>query len=227
MHRGKAQFQPEAWPLSYGFRSPDPATWCSACNRREGWEGRTTCSVFVLRKGTAEKGLRLDYGYNKATKTVDYHWNQKSYADRFPGITNHMPAGRIGAVLYRSAKAFRGLGEVMVVYGVTVNIISVVQASNHFLRFSEVVSAWALAWAGAEVGGQLGAQAGAFGGSLVEPGLGTAVGGIVFGLGGAIYGGYKGYQYGERAGDMVYGWAANTRFTSLPQVPVPAGSLLP
>ena len=206
---------------------PGPGNLVLSLQPPRGWAGRSTCSVFILRKGHADKGLRLDYSYNKSTRTVDYHWNQKSYASRFPGVTNHMPAGKVGAVLDRTARAYRGLGELLVVYGVTIDLISVAHASNPYLRFSEVVSAWALAWASAEVAGAAGARVGALGGSFVDPGIGTAVGGIVLGIGGAIYGGYKGYELGEKAGNAVYGWAAGTVFSSFPQVPVPSDLVAP
>jgi hypothetical protein len=192
-----------------------------------GFKGSTS-TVFVMEAGSKYKGLRLDYGFNKATKTVDYHWNIEGKIARstFPGITNHMPAGTVGKYLFQGAKAFRYVGRTFVVIGAVVDAVSIVEASNPLRRSSQVVSAWAGAWIGAEAGGEAGAFVGGLGGSVI-PGVGTAAGGIVVGFIGAVAGGWKGYQLGEKAGGAVYDWAANTNFNPLPKVPVPTEAFLP
>lgn len=175
------------------------------------YRGPSTSTLF-LQDGAGKRLLRLDYGWNPRTKAVDYHWNQKgTFADFH--IPDHAPAGDWGAALYRGARAFKYLGRTLVVVGVALDVVSIVTASNPLLRTSEVAFGWGGAIAGAEALGAAGAE----GGTLAEPGLGTAIGG----LGGGIIGGIIGYWAGEQVGDLFY-WAADTIFTRLPEVPLPA-----
>ena len=159
------------------------------------------------------KGLRLDYSLNVKTNTVDYHWNRKGFGERFP-IPNHSPAGRTGAVLYQGARAFRYLGTTLVIVGAILDVESIVVASNPLRRSTQVVSGWALAWMGARGAGAVGAEVG----TVFEPGLGTAIGGLVFGAGGGV----AGYWAGSKTGADIYDWAASTVFTPLPPTSVPA-----
>lgn len=176
------------------------------------WKGRSTSTLFIQDPTGRRKVLRLDYGHNVRTGAVDYHWNQKGLSARF-GITDHSVVGRAGAAAYRTVRAYRWAGRVLVVAGAAIDTISIVRADQPLRRATAVVSAWALAWAGCRTVGSVGAGAG----TLVEPGLGTAAGAIV----GCIVGGYGGYRAGEAAGDAVYQWAEHTVFTRLPEVPAP------
>lgn len=175
------------------------------------FKGTSTCTLFI-HDPIGRKGLRLDYSYNKTTNMVDYHWNQRGVHARF-GITDHTVAGRAGAIAYRGAQAYRWAGRVLVVFGIGVDVVSVVQADQPLRRATQVVSAWALAWAGCKGVGWVGGLVG----TAVEPALGTAAGAI----GGCIIGGYGGYRAGEAAGDLVYQWAADTVFTRLPEAALP------
>ncbi|MBN1605162.1 MAG: hypothetical protein JW940_00940 [Polyangiaceae bacterium] len=47
----------------------------------------STSSLFI-QDPIGKRHLRLDYGFNPTTKTIDYHWNQKRVYSVF-GITNH------------------------------------------------------------------------------------------------------------------------------------------
>jgi hypothetical protein len=99
---------------------------------------------------------------------------------------------------------------VLLVVGITVDIISIVQASNRLKRASEVVAGWAGAWAGCKVVGAWGAAIG----TPEAPGLGTAVGGFV----GCIIGGAAGYFAASGAAGVVYDWAEDTLFAPLPEM---------
>ena len=167
-------------------------------------------STLFFQDLTGKRHLRLDYGYNVRTKTIDYHWNQSGTFDKF-GIVDHSPAGAWGARLYSAAKYFRYAGRVLMVVGVTVDVISIVVSSRPLRRASQVVSAWAVAWAGCEAVGAGGAAIG----TLASP-LGTAIGGV----GGCIIGGYMGYRGGSAMGGAVYDWAEAV-FTPVPQIPPP------
>ena len=186
------------------------------------WKGPSPSAIFIMEQGSKYKGLRLDYSFNKKTNCIDYHWNRNGPAKLFPGFQDHMPAGRVGTLLYKGARAFKTAGTVLVVIGVAVDLYSIAESSNPLRRSTQVVSAWAAAWAGAEVGGMGGAELGAAGGTIV-PGVGNVIGGIVIGFIGAAAGGYAGYRLGKKAGGMVYDWAADTIFTDLPKVAVPEG----
>ena len=127
--------------------------------------------------------MRLDYGYNVKTKTVDYHWNQKGTYDLFK-IADHTTVGGGGKALCRTAQGFRYAGRVLLVIGVAMDAVSIVQSDRPLRRATQVVTAWAAAWAGAEGAGAVGAAIG----TAVEPGGGTAVLGVVFAIGGGIAG---------------------------------------
>jgi len=194
---------------------PGPGNLALSLSPPNGWKGKSTSTLFIMENKW--RGLRLDYGFNVKTKTIDYHWNRTGFASRFPNIANHMPAGRLGAALYQSARAFRYGGTALVVVGALLDLESIVTASNPLRRSTAVVSAWAMAWVGARGAGALGAEVG----TAVEPGAGTAIGGLVFAIGGGI----AGYWAGENAGEAVYDWAADTKFIGLIPVPVPADML--
>lgn len=180
----------------------------------------STSSLFIQDK-SGKQHLRLDYGYNKNTNTIDFHWNQKGVYDSV-GIENHTPAGRGAGLLHKSAKAVNWVGRRIVIVGLAVDSISIVVASNPIRRATEVVSAWAGAWAGCKVVGAGGARVGATVGTFVLPGKGTAIGIGVGGIGGCIIGGIGGYRGGEQVGRVVYQWAESTNFTRLPAEPVEA-----
>ena len=71
-----------------------------------GWvpAGGSTSSLF-FQDTTGKRHLRLDYGWNPATKTIDYHWNQQGVYKNF-GIADHTATGSWGATGYRAAKYF-------------------------------------------------------------------------------------------------------------------------
>ena len=99
------------------------------------------------------------------------------------------------------------------VVGITIDVISIVQATKPLKRASEVVAGWAGAWAGCKVVG----QGGAYLGTAIEPGLGTAIGA----LGGCIIGGAAGYYAASAAAGVVYDWAEGTFFIPLPETAQP------
>lgn len=174
-------------------------------------KGGSTSTLF-FQDVSGKRHLRLDYGYNVKSKTIDYHWNQKGTNANF-GIADHTSVGSTESALYKAAKYFRWGGRVLMVVGIAIDIVSIVQASKPLKRATEVVAGWAGAWAGCKVVGAGGAMAGTF----VEPGLGTAVGGV----GGCIIGGAGGYFIGSTIAGEVYDWAEDTFFTPLPEVQKP------
>jgi hypothetical protein len=173
--------------------------------------GGSTSTLFI-QNVSGKRHLRLYYGYDITTKTIDYHWNQKG---TFPslGITDHTPAGKTGQMLYRGARYFRHAGRVLVVTGAALELVSITVASKPPRRATQVVTAWAAAWLGCKVVG----AGGAAGGTLVTPGAGTAVGGFV----GCVVGGIGGYLGGEHVGGVAYDWAEDTLFIPLPEVAAP------
>jgi hypothetical protein len=193
-------------------RIPVPGTngLCIELSPRGFPSDRSTSTLF-FQDATGKRNLRLDYGINKTTKTIDYHWNQEGTHAKF-GITDHTRVGRAGEVAYNAAKYFRYAGRVLVVVGVAVDVVSIVQASQPMRRASEVVAGWATAWVGCKLVGAGGAAVG----TLASP-LGTAIGGVA----GCIVGGVGGYYGGSTLAGEVYDWAENTFFTPLPEVAAP------
>ncbi|HEU4853768.1 MAG TPA: hypothetical protein VFS89_00575 [Nitrosospira sp.] len=172
--------------------------------------GGSTSTLF-FQDGAGKRHLRLDYGFNARTKTVDYHWNQKGTFDTFE-VAGHSAAGRAGQVAYNAAKYFRYAGRALVVAGVAIDVVSIVQASKPLRRASEMIAGWAGAWLGCKVVG----AGGAIIGTAASP-LGTAAGGI----GGCIIGGIGGYLGGSIMAAEVYDWADGTLFTPLPEAATP------
>lgn len=173
-------------------------------------KGGSTSTLF-FQDITGKRHLRLDYGYNVKSKTIDYHWNQKGTNANF-GIADHTSVGSAESAAYKAARYFRYGGRVVMVAGIALDVISVVQASKPLKRATEVVAGWAGAWAGCKVVGAGGAAVG----TLASP-LGTAIGGV----GGCIIGGIGGYYLASTAAGEVYDWAEGTFFTPLPEVQKP------
>ena len=168
-------------------------------------------STLFFQDVSGKRHLRLDYGYNVKTKSINYHWNQSGTHATF-GIGDHAPAGRVGAAAYQAAKYFRHAGRVLLVVGVVVDVVSVVESDRPLRRASQVVAGWAAAWAGCELVGAGGAALG----TLATP-IGTAAGGII----GCVIGGAAGYYGGSVVAGDVYDWAEGTRFTPLPEGTAP------
>jgi hypothetical protein len=175
-------------------------------------KGGTTSTLFI-QDPTGRRQLRLDYGFNVKTNTIDYHWNQQRVFKEF-GIADHTVAGNSGEALYGAAKYFRYAGRVLVVAGVALDTVSIAQASKPLKRASEVVAGWAAAWVGCKAVGAGGALLGT---ALSANPIGTAIGGI----GGCIVGGIGGYYGGSIAAAEVYDWAEGTFFTPLEEVTEP------
>lgn len=92
------------------------------------FKGKSTSTLFIQNmKGN--KTLRLDYGFNKTTGTIDYHWNQKGTHAKF-GIADHTTVGKAGQIVYKGAKYFRYAGRALVVLGAAIDVVHVVQSSN-------------------------------------------------------------------------------------------------
>lgn len=175
-----------------------------------GWtpKGGSTSTLFI-QDLTGKRHLRLDFGFNKSTGGVDYHWNQKGTFSDF-GIKDHSPAGSAGEALFKGARYLRYGGRVLLVVGLAVDVYSIIVAKKRWRQVAKVAAGWAGAWAGCEGVGALGAG----GGTFVEPGLGTAIGGI----GGCIVGGIGGYAGASWAAGHAYDWIEETFFEPVPEI---------
>ena len=173
--------------------------------------GGSTSTLF-FQDATGRRHLRLDYGRNPRTNTIDYHWNQQRAYAQFR-ISDHTPAGRTGASAYQAAKYFKYAGRLLLVAGAAIDVVSIVRASNPLRRASEVVVAWAGAWVGCKLAGAGGAAVG----TAIAPGVGTAIGGVAA----CIIGGAAGYVAGSSVGGGVYDWAEGTIFLQVPEVSPP------
>lgn len=200
-------------PLALGagsmIRIPVPGTKGLAIELTpRGWtpHGGSTSRLFI-QDVAGKRALRLDYGYNVKTKAVDFHWNQKGTFNEF-GIADHTVAGGAGEALFRGAKYFRYGGRVLVVAAAAIDIYSIVVASNPIRRSTQVIAGWVGAYAGCKAVG----AGGAYVGTLAEPGLGTAIGGIV----GCAIGGFIGYEGFSAGAAYAYDWAEGTVFTPVP-----------
>ncbi len=178
-----------------------------------GWVPKAgSTSTLFIQSLDGKQHLRLDYGFNVKTRSIDYHWNQKGTNAQF-GIADHAGAGRFGPVMYKGAKYFRFAGRTLVVIGAAIDLVSIVQASRPLQRTMQVVTAWTAAGISCRAAGAGLATVGTF----VEPGGGTAAGGLL----GCVIGGVGGYLFGEKVGGVVYEWAEGTFFTPLPSASAP------
>ena len=207
-------------PVSLGLgsmiRIPVPGTKGLAIELApRGWtpKGGSTSSLF-FQDVTGKRHLRLDYGFNKNSGMVEWHWNQKGVADVF-GITNHTSVGAAEQMLGTAAKYYKYAGRTLLVVGVAVDAYSIVVSSKPLRRTFQVVSAWAAATAGCEAVG----AGGAWLGTAVTPGLGTAIGGFV----GCAVGGFIGYTTAESATGYLYDWAEGTVFAKIEPTSAPVG----
>jgi hypothetical protein len=163
-----------------------------------GWtpKGGSTSTLFI-QDAVGKRNLRLDYGFNVKTGTVNYHWNQKGTFPNF-GITDHATVGTVGRVAYKTARYFKYAGRTLLVVGLVLDAYSIVTASKPLRQAAKVASGWAGAWVGCKVVG----AGGAWVGTAVTPGIGTAVGGVA----GCIAGGFIGYEGASRAAGRLYDW---------------------
>jgi hypothetical protein len=205
---------PAALGLASVIRIPVPGTNGLAIELSpRGWtpKGGSTSRLFI-QDIAGKRVLRLDYGFNVKTQAVDFHWNQKGTFNEF-GIADHAPAGAGGEALFRGAKYFRYGGRVLLVAAVAIDVYSIVVSSNPLRRSTQVVAGWVGAWAGCKAVG----AGGAYVGTLAEPGLGTAIGGLV----GCAVGGFIGYETASAGAGRAYDWAENTIFTPVPASDTP------
>jgi hypothetical protein len=189
-------------------RIPVPGTKLFVELSPRGWvpKGGSTSALFI-QDATGKKVLRLDYGYNKTTGAVDYHWNQKGTFAEF-GITDHASAGASGEVLFKGAKFLKYGGRALLVVGIAMDAYSIVVAKKRMRAVVRVAAGWAGAEGGAVVLGEWGAGIG----TAIEPGGGTAVGAFVFG----VIGGAGGYFGASWAAEKTYDWVEDTFFEPVP-----------
>lgn len=170
----------------------------------------STSTIFV-QDMTGKRHLRLDYGYNKVTSNIEWHWNQKgTHSDL--GIKGHQVAGKGAAAAGRAARYFRAAGRLFVVAGAAIDTYTIVTASNPLRRTAQVVGAWGMAWGGCKI---VGAAGGAGGVAL------AGWGAIPGALAGCAVGGFLGYWAGETVTGYAYDWAEGTIFTAATEVPAP------
>jgi hypothetical protein len=176
-----------------------------------GWtpKGGSTSSLFI-QDISGKRHLRLDFGYNKASGSREWHWNQKGTNADF-GISNHTTVGSAEQALGRFAKVYRYAGHVFLVAGIALDVYSIVRSSRPLRRSVQVVSGWAAGAGGCQAVGAGGAGIG----TAVAPGVGTAVGGLI----GCAIGGFIGYRTAESATGYLYDWAEDTVFAKIPPEP--------
>jgi hypothetical protein len=177
-----------------------------------GWspKGGSTSTLFI-QDALGKKHLRLDYGYNVKTGTINFHWNQKGTYAIF-GTADHTPVGKVGQVVYKSARYFKYAGRAVALIGAAADIYSVVTATKPLRQATKVAAGWGGAWAGCKLVG----AGGAWVGTAVTPGLGTAIGGVA----GCIAGGFIGYEGASRAAGRLYDWG-EAAFVAVPETAAP------
>ena len=177
-----------------------------------GWipRGGSTSTLFIQDIG-GRRQLRLDYGRNRSTGNVEFHWNQEG-VHRYFGIENHTPAGPRGAALYYGARYYRYAGRTFLVVGAAADMYSIVVAERRWRQVAVVASGWVGAWAGCKLAGAGGAVVGSG-----APGAGTAIGGII----GCAAGGIGGYFGASWVAAETYDYVEETYFGAVPEIQPP------
>lgn len=162
--------------------------------RPRNFKGQSTSAIFI--QDVNKRHVRLDYGYNKSTGQIDYHWHQaKGLSETFK-VTNHLPTGHWGKWLYRVGKTTKYVGTTFVVFAVVTDMIDIVIAEKPLQQLSKVAGAWSTAFIGCQRMGALGSRLG----FRINPLFGTILGG---GLG-CIMGSMGGHFLGDWAGNKAY-----------------------
>lgn len=174
------------------------------------YAGKST-SVLFFQDAAGKRVLRLDYGYNPKTKTVDYHWNQKGTFEAF-GVVDHTPAGMAGELLYKGAQYYRFAGRAFLVIGIGMDAYSIMVSSQPLRQGIKVISGWGAGLVTGEALGAGGAEVGLLAGPIGSAVLGTVGGAVGF---------FIGYESASAVSAKVYDWADGTFFTKLPAVPGP------
>lgn len=171
-------------------------------------------STLFIQDFTGKRHLRLDYGYNKAAGKINFHWNQKGTFQHF-AIKDHTIVGHGARALHRGARYFKHGGRALMIVGLAVDGYEVVTSNRPFRQLAVVVAGWTGAWAGCKLVGATGAAAG----TLVEPGGGTAVGGLV----GCFIGGATGYWAGKKLLTESIDYADERIFHNVEEISAPSG----
>jgi len=163
--------------------------------RPRNFKGKSTSAIFI--QDASKRHIRLDYGYNKSTGQIDYHWNQKGLSKTFK-VTNHQPAGQWGKRLYKLGKT-KYVGTTFIVFVALTDIYDIVVAEKPLRQISKVAGSWSLAFVGCQRVGSLGAGVGFW----INPLFGT----IILGGLGCIAGGIGGGFLGDWTGGEAYDFA--------------------
>jgi hypothetical protein len=162
--------------------------------RPRNFKGKSTSTIFI--QDASKRHIRLDYGYNKRTGSVDYHWQQEKGLSETFKITNHQPAGKWGKWLYRLGKTTKYIGRIFVVFALITDIYHITIAEKPLRRASRATGGWVIGIRGCK---QVGSWGAAFGYRL-HPLFGT----IILGGLGCVAGGIGGGYLGDRMGSEVY-----------------------
>lgn len=148
------------------------------------------------------KGLRLDYGYNKKTTGINWHWNQSGTGSTFKTtdgvvITDHELLTNTEKVLGKTLKVVKPLARTSLVIGVGLDAYSLTKEvnkssttgnwKNTSIESARIAGGWTGAYLGAETLGSLGASMG-----VVAGPVGIAIGGATGGFVGGTLGYFSG-----------------------------------
>jgi hypothetical protein len=177
-----------------------------------GWVPKTgSTSTLFIQDLTGKRHLRLDFGFNVKTGTINYHWNQSKTFNLFK-IADHTQVGALGSAVYKSARYFKYAGRMLGVVGVAIDVYSVVTSTRPLRQATKVISGWGGAWLGCKLVG----AGGAWVGTAVTPAFGTAIGGVT----GCIAGAFIGYEGASRSAGRLYDWG-EAQFNAVPEVAAP------
>lgn len=87
----------------------------------------------VFQDVTANRQLRLDYGYEAGTGMLRFRWHRNGARARVKSL-DQAPVGRAGEATYRLAKYFRQGGRVLMLAGAAVGTASMSAASRPIRR---------------------------------------------------------------------------------------------
>ena len=184
-------------------------TLCLELSPRGHVPARGSASTLFVRHAATQLQSRLDFAYNKRTRTIDYHWNQNGTLENFVNGGQREDVTP-WFVPHSALKCYRYIGRTLLVGGAIAEAVSIVEASAPLRNASSSVSDWCARWLGHEYA----IADRALTGSQLGQGLALAVGEALD----CIIAAFSGIVTPAELAAQVYDWTENTLFTPLDEV---------
>jgi len=130
-------------------RIPVPGTrgLCLELSARGRVPGCGSASTLFVRHPAGHLQSRLDFAYNRRSRTIDFQWSQNAALPSFVSGGQAQPIVP-WLVPHSPRKCYRYAGRALLVGGVVADTVSIVQASTPLRSASGTVREWCARWLG-------------------------------------------------------------------------------